>query len=152
MRVTQYLVSEMSRSCQMSLMVDRKPSSSSLNYDVEEELYRMEIEIHPRNHKTGHHYGYVTRLALDVRIPQWWVKHHFIEHQTNLNIIFRSSNKLEPVHLLMIKREHLNFGFEQTDIEHWTFKPFPRFTKSFIEQARTSFFQHRMDTNVFILW
>ena len=44
----------------------------------------------------------------------------FIEHLTNSNIIFLTSNKLECVHLLMIELEHLNFCFERTDIEHRT--------------------------------
>ena len=36
----------------------------------------------------------------------------------------------------MIELEHLNFGFEQTDIEYLIQKAF---TKSIIEQTRTSF-------------
>ena len=39
---------------------------------------------------------------------------------TNLLNIFRKSNKLEHVHLLMIELEHLNFGFERMDIKHRT--------------------------------
>ena len=35
----------------------------------------------------------------------------------NSNIIFWTSNKLERVYLLMIELEHLNFGFEWTDIK-----------------------------------
>ena len=47
-----------------------------------------------------------------------WIELHFIEYQTNSNIIFRTSNELERVHLLVIELGHLNFGFKGTDIEH----------------------------------
>ena len=33
---------------------------------------------------------------------------------------YRTSNKLERVHLLVIELEHLIFGFERTNIEHQT--------------------------------
>ena len=63
-----------------------------------------------------------------------WVEHHFIKHQTNLNIIFRTMNELECVHLLVIKLEHPIFGFEQSNIE----------------RTWTSFFEHWTNPNVFI--
>ena len=63
-----------------------------------------------------------------------------LEHPFS-SILFRTSNKLEHVHLLMIELEHLNFGFERTNIEHRTQKAFTNFTKLFIEQTRTSFFR-----------
>ena len=34
------------------------------------------------------------------------------------DISFRTSNEIERVQLLVIELEHLNFGFERTDIEH----------------------------------
>ena len=59
---------------------------------------------------------------------------------------YRTSNELEDhfsnmehVHVLMI--EHLNFGFEQTDIKLQTEKFFNRFSKSFLEQTPISFFR-----------
>ena len=61
----------------------------------------------------------------------WWVGHHFSEHQTNSNIIFWTPNELKRVHLLMIQLEHLNFGFEWTDIKH-----------------QTNFFEQRTDSNI----
>ena len=36
------------------------------------------------------------------------------------NIVFRTSNKLKRVHLLVIELEHPGFGFERTNIEHRT--------------------------------
>ena len=33
------------------------------------------------------------------------------------DISFRTSNEIERVQLLVIELEHLNFGFERTDIE-----------------------------------
>ena len=39
----------------------------------------------------------------------------------------------------MIELEHLNFGFEWTDMEHQTQKAFIIYTKLFIEQTRASF-------------
>ena len=53
------------------------------------------------------------------------------------NTIFRISNESEHVHLLKIVFEHLNYGFQQTDIEHRTQKAF---NKLFIKQTWTSFF------------
>ena len=44
----------------------------------------------------------------------------FIEHRTKLNIIFRTLNELEWVHIWVIELKHLIFGFKRTDIEHWT--------------------------------
>ena len=35
----------------------------------------------------------------------------------NSNIIFRTSNELERVHLLVIELEHTIFGFEQSNIK-----------------------------------
>ena len=46
------------------------------------------------------------------------VKQHFIKHRMNSNIIFRTLNELEQVHLLKFK--HPIFGFEWSDIEHQT--------------------------------
>ena len=69
-------------------------------------------------------------------------EHHFIGHLTNSNIIFQTLNELERVHVMMIKLERLNFGFERMNIEHGTKKAFTRFAKSFIEQTQTSFFEH----------
>ena len=45
-----------------------------------------------------------------------WVEQHFMEHRTNPNIIFWTSNKLECAHLLMIEIEHSIFGFQRTNI------------------------------------
>ena len=66
--------------------------------------------------------------------------HHFIEHWLNSNIIFRTSNELKRVHLLMIELKNPIFGFERLDIEHKRPSSFTRFTKLFIEQTQTSFF------------
>ena len=41
-------------------------------------------------------------------------------YRMNSNIIFRTSNQLKHVHLLVIELEHPIFGFEQTNIEHQT--------------------------------
>ena len=57
----------------------------------------------------------------------------------NLNIFFRTLNKLERVHLLVIELKHPNFGFERINIE--PNMAFTRFTKLLIKQTRTSFFQ-----------
>ena len=54
---------------------------------------------------------------------------------------YRTSNELECVHLLMIELKHLDFGFEGTFIKHTTQKAFAKFTKSFIEQTQTLFFE-----------
>ena len=63
---------------------------------------------------------------------QWWVEeHHFIEHLTNSNIIFWTSNEHQHVRQLLMKLKHPIFGFERTDIEHN--KTFNRFTKLLIE-------------------
>ena len=40
-----------------------------------------------------------------------WVKHHFIKHQSNLNIIFWTSNKIEHERLLVIELKHSTFWF-----------------------------------------
>ena len=48
----------------------------------------------------------------------------------NLNIFFRTLNKLERVHLLVIELKHTNFGFEQTNIA--PNMAFTRFTKLLI--------------------
>ena len=58
-----------------------------------------------------------------------------------LNKLKHHFSDIERVHLLVIKLEHLNFGFEWTDIEHWTLKAFNRFPKLFIAQTQTSFFR-----------
>ena len=58
----------------------------------------------------------------------------FYRTSIELDIIFQTSNKLEHVHLSMIKLEHLNFGFERKYIKHRTQKAF---TELFIEQTRT---------------
>ena len=47
----------------------------------------------------------------------WCVEHHFMKHRTNSNIIFRTLNELEHVHLLVIALEHPIFGFEGSNIE-----------------------------------
>ena len=61
-------------------------------------------------------------------------KHYFIEHQSNLNIIFRTSNKLdklERVHLLMMELEHLNFVLKRTN-----------------QKTFTNYIIHRTDSNI----
>ena len=67
-----------------------------------------------------------------------WVEQHFMEHRTNPNIIFWTSNKLECAHLLMIEIEHSIFGFQRTNIE--PNKVFTRFIKLHMKLTRTSFF------------
>ena len=46
-----------------------------------------------------------------------WVKHRFIKHQRNLITLFRTSNKLKRVHLLVIELKHNIFAFERLNIE-----------------------------------
>ena len=58
-------------------------------------------------------------------------EHHFIEHQTISNIIFRTSDELKNVHLLVIELEHPIFGFERA---------FNRFTELLKQQTRTLVF------------
>ena len=60
-------------------------------------------------------------FELDHKNKQFWLytsEHHFIEHQTNLNINFRTLNELKQIHLLVIELEHPIFGFEQSNFEH----------------------------------
>ena len=59
-----------------------------------------------------------------------WVEHHFIEHRTNSNIIFWTSNELKSVHLLVIKLEHPIFGFEWSNIEHSLTHHYPEYSPS----------------------
>ena len=77
-------------------------------------------------------------LNIICRKALWWVEHHFIEHWTNLNTLYWSSNELEPVHILVIEHKHPIFGFERTNIE--LIVAFTRFTKLLIEMTQTSFF------------
>ena len=62
----------------------------------------------------------------------------------------RTSNNLEHVHQLVIKLEHPIFGFEWTNIEND--RALTRFTKLLIELTQKSFFEHRMNSNMFIYW
>ena len=59
--------------------------------------------------------------------------------RSNSNIIFRTSNELERVHILVIELEHPFFGFERTNIE--PNRAFTKFTRLLIELTRTSFFR-----------
>ena len=45
-------------------------------------------------------------LNIICRKALWWVEHHFIEHWTNSNTFYWSSNELEPVHILVIELKH----------------------------------------------
>ena len=42
---------------------------------------------------------------------------YLIFHQTDSNVIFRTSNKLEHVHLLVIELEHPILGFGRSNVE-----------------------------------
>ena len=45
------------------------------------------------------------------------LEHHFMKHRTNSNTIFRTSNGLERVHLLMIELEYPIFCHKQSNIK-----------------------------------
>ena len=53
----------------------------------------------------------------------------FFEHRTNLNVF------------MMIELEHMNFCFEQMDMEHQTLKAFTKYTRKFTKQTETSSFR-----------
>ena len=55
------------------------------------------------------------------------------------NTIFRKSNELKRVCLLIVKLEHPILSFKRTETSNRTFT---RFTKSLIEQYQTSFFRN----------
>ena len=62
-------------------------------------------------------YGFKqTNIELEFSLL-WWVEHNFIEHRMNSNMIFRTWNELERVHLLVIELEHPIFGFLWSNIE-----------------------------------
>ena len=61
------------------------------------------------------------------------MEHHFIEHRTNSNNIFQTSNELDRVHLLVIEHEHTIFGFKQRTSNLIVLK-------LLIELTQTSFF------------
>ena len=47
-------------------------------------------------------------FEFDHKSKEFWLytsEHHFIEHQTNLNINFRTLNELKQIHLLVIELE-----------------------------------------------
>ena len=78
------------------------------------------------------------------------MEQHFIEHQSNFNIIFQTSNELERIHLLMNELKHMDFGFQRTEIQ--TKRPLLDLLNYSSNRLKHHFFDRRTDSNVFILW
>ena len=69
---------------------------------------------------------------------------------SNIKWTQKSLNGLECVHLLVFELEHLNFGFEQTDIE--IRRPSLELLNYSSNRPKHHFCEHRTDSNVFVFW
>ena len=86
-------------------------------------------------------------FTLPIITSQEPVLRNNLEH-THFRVVvvlnFQISNRLERVRLLVVELRHPILGFEQTDIEHKTYKVrlIIRFTKLLIKETQTLFFSN----------
>ena len=67
---------------------------------------------------------YVPKYVHQDSVMMGWTHFYRTSNELKQHFWMNELNVLEHVFLLMIKLEHLNFGFERTNIEHWTYKAF----------------------------